>query len=141
MYCPRGFANICIYACGLFPVSASIPVSSHFSFPCFPMFCRRRTSFETHYQPQSGAGRHRAGWLGTQRELENSHVCVIPSKAQELSWIRGVETVRLQSLSQVEHPRVLQPFVSSYGHQYSSQRWTVTSTSQKECMKLLTKTK
>lgn len=119
MYSPRCFANICVYAHGLFPVSASIAVSFHFSF----MFCRRRTSrrLTTSLNLEMGNTGH-----GTQAELENSQICVIHCKAQELSWRRGVEAVRLQSLSQVptQTPRVLWPSMSSHGHQYSRRRRT-----------------
>lgn len=101
----RSFASICVYAHGLFLVSVSIRVSFHFLFPCFPMFCRRRTSFETYYQPQSGDGRHRVpqpSWRTVIRSVLST---------PRLRNCHGGEEwkLRLQSLSQVPTQRPQSP--------------------------------
>lgn len=85
MYCLRCFANIFVYARGLFPVSVSI---SHFpAFLCsvgegLPL--RFTTSLDLE-MGDTGQG----GWVSNQGwRIDLCH----PSKAQGLSWRRGVET-------------------------------------------------
>lgn len=76
-------------------------VSFHFPFPCLPMFCRGRTSFEINYQSRSGDGRHKAGQLGIQPELENRSVSSLQGSGTVMEERGGN---RLQSLSQVPAP-------------------------------------